>query len=91
MKPGEELSPNSDIWRQYAQEAKEYDDDLALGRDKNLDTMLLFVRVLCTHKRTTTNEPLPGWFVLGHPHRIFDRIHGHVRARLGRNIDSSST
>ncbi|KAF8671758.1 embryonic skeletal system development [Rhizoctonia solani] len=39
---GEELNPDACIWRLYAEEAKEYDGEMAYERNKNLDTMLLF-------------------------------------------------
>ncbi|KAG8684947.1 hypothetical protein FRC11_011386, partial [Ceratobasidium sp. 423] len=39
---GEELKPDACIWRLYAEEAKEYDTEMAQERNKNLDTMLLF-------------------------------------------------
>ncbi|KAG8753529.1 hypothetical protein FRC11_007334, partial [Ceratobasidium sp. 423] len=41
-KVGEELEPDASIWRLYAEEAKEYDTEMAQERNKNLDTMLLF-------------------------------------------------
>ncbi|KAG8766438.1 hypothetical protein FRC12_006880, partial [Ceratobasidium sp. 428] len=39
---GEELMPDSVIWRMYLDEAKEHDAEMVDEKDKNLDVMLLF-------------------------------------------------
>ncbi|KAF8593751.1 hypothetical protein BDV93DRAFT_404289, partial [Ceratobasidium sp. AG-I] len=41
-KIGEELAPDAGIWQIYLDEAKEHDDELVDGKNKNLDMMLLF-------------------------------------------------
>ncbi|KAF8606997.1 hypothetical protein BDV93DRAFT_331841 [Ceratobasidium sp. AG-I] len=41
-KIGEELTPDAGIWQMYVEEAKEHDDELVAGKNKNLDTMLIF-------------------------------------------------
>ncbi|KAG8726422.1 hypothetical protein FRC12_023410 [Ceratobasidium sp. 428] len=43
---GEELVPDSVIWRMYLDEAREHDAEMVEEKDKNLDVMLLFVGVL---------------------------------------------
>jgi hypothetical protein len=45
-KPGEELAPDAGIWQLYLDEARDYDNELVEGKNKNLDTMLLFVCTL---------------------------------------------
>ena len=42
-KIGEELTPDAGIWQMYVEEAKEHDDELVAGKNKTLDTMLIFV------------------------------------------------
>ncbi|KAG9123089.1 hypothetical protein FRC07_000240 [Ceratobasidium sp. 392] len=41
-KPGEELAPDAAIWEMYVEEAKEQDNELVNGKNRNLDQMLLF-------------------------------------------------
>ncbi|KAF8606996.1 hypothetical protein BDV93DRAFT_396410, partial [Ceratobasidium sp. AG-I] len=41
-KISEELAPDAAIWQLYVEEAKEHDDELVDGKNKNLDMMLLF-------------------------------------------------
>ncbi|KAG8698025.1 hypothetical protein FRC08_006176 [Ceratobasidium sp. 394] len=41
-KPGEELTSDSTIWKLYVNEAKEYDEELVLAKNRNLDMMLVF-------------------------------------------------
>ncbi|KAF8601844.1 hypothetical protein BDV93DRAFT_445224, partial [Ceratobasidium sp. AG-I] len=38
----EELAPDAGIWQLYLEEAKEHDEELVNGQNKNLDMMLLF-------------------------------------------------
>lgn len=72
-KPGEELAPDSAIWKLYAEEAKEYDNDLVADHNKNLDTMLLFVRGNSAkiNKRMLTNSH-SGWFIFSDSYRFLD-------------------
>ncbi|KAG8692834.1 hypothetical protein FRC09_010920 [Ceratobasidium sp. 395] len=41
-KPGEQLAPEGAIWKMYVDEAKEHDNELVDGKNRNLDMMLLF-------------------------------------------------
>ncbi|KAF8593753.1 hypothetical protein BDV93DRAFT_460397, partial [Ceratobasidium sp. AG-I] len=47
-KIGEELAPDAGIWQVYLDEAKEQDDEMVDGKNKNLDMMLLFATLFST-------------------------------------------
>lgn len=44
-KPGEELTPEATIWKLYVAEAEEADRELVEREHRNIDVMLVFVRI----------------------------------------------